>query len=129
MAPYYRIAKELQNIKATKRTIKFLALPHTQKINKEIIKSSSDPVIKAICNAAFISQQNPDIRLHPVQKRIFSKHRKNIYKLTKPRIPIARKRKIIQTGGGPFLIALIPALLSTAISAIGSAFLNSSQRN
>ena len=127
MGPYYRIAKALQNNKVTKRTIKFLAHPHTQKISKEIIKNSSDPVIKAICNAAFNIQQNPDIQLAPSQKKIFSKHRTHIYKLTNPRIPIARKRKIIQRGGGSFLIAFIPALLSTAISAIGSAFLNSSQ--
>ncbi len=128
MAPYYKIAKQIPKSAVTKRTIKFLAIPHSQKIHKEIVKNASDPIIKAICNAAYNIQQNPDIDLAPSHKRLFARHRKQIYTLTDPKIAISRKRKIIQTGGNPFLIALLPALLSTAISALGSAFINATQR-
>ncbi len=129
MAPYYKIAKNTTNqSKNVKRTIKFLAIPHNQKINKEILKTSSDSVIKAICNAAYNIHQNPELQLAPKERKLFHKHRHAIYKLTSPKISIPKKRRIIQRGGGPFLIALLPAILSTAISALGSAFINANAR-
>ena len=129
MAPYYKIAKNKSNqIKTVKRTIKFLAIPHNQKIQKEILKTTPDSVIKAICNAAYNIHQNQELHLTPTQKTLFRKHRQAIYKLTSPIISIPKKRRIIQRGGSLFLVGLLPAILSTAISALGSAFISAHEK-
>ena len=129
MAPYYKLAKQnLNQLHTVKRTIKFLAIPHNHQIQKAILKSSSDSVIKAICNAAYNIHQNPELHLAPKQRTLFRKNRQTIFKLTSPKITIPKKRKILQRGGGPLLFALLPALLSTAISALGSAFISANAR-
>ena len=126
--PYVKLASEPSVTRSknriTKRTLKFLSICRNPYIQKRIIKSAPDSIIKGICNAAFNIQQNPDIKLSKKEKSLFRKYKLKIGKLTHPRIPISKKRKIIQTGGGPFLIALVPALLSTALSTLGSAFIN-----
>ena len=126
--PYVKIASEPSVTRSknriTKRTLKFLAICRNPDIQKRIIKSAPDSIIKGICNAAFNIQQNPDIKLSNKEKLLFRRYKLKIGKLTHPRIPIAKKRRIIQTGGGHFLIALVPALLTTALSTLGSAFIN-----
>ncbi len=124
---YYRIAKPATLLE-TKRTIKFLSIPHSKAINLQILKSARPPVIKAICNAAYNLEQNPNLPLNPKAKAFFRAHKGRISQLTNPKLSVAKKRKILQTGGSPFLIALLPAILSTAISFLGSTFLNSSRK-
>ena len=126
--PYLKLANEPSVTRSknriTKRTLKFLSVCRRPDNQKRIIKSALASLIKGICNAAFNIQQNPDIKLSKKEKALFRRFKLKIGKLTHPRIPISKKRKIIQTGGGPFLIELVPALLSTALSTLGSAFIN-----
>jgi len=56
------------------------------------------------------------------QKRLFNKHRKLISKLTSRKYSIPTKRKFLTQKGGAF--PLIPILISTALSALGSAIFN-----
>ncbi len=124
----YRIAKPATLLE-TKRTIKFIWNKfNSKKINQQILKSARPPVIKAICNAAYNLEQNPNIPLTRKAKVFFRAHKGRISQLTNPKLSVAKKRKILQTGGSPFLIALLPAILSTAISFLGSTFLNSSRK-
>ena len=80
-----------------------------------------DKLVKTICTAA-CKVEGGDIALKKRQKQAFKKHRKEIAKLTSKKFSIPQKRKFLTQKGGAFTI--IPLLLSTALSALGSAFFN-----
>ena len=121
MGPHYKVSS---SVNAVKPTIKFLATCRDPRLQRMILQSSSDSVYKAICNAFFNVAENPDISLTPVQKKIFKKHRNFIQKIIEPKIKIQHKKRLLQRGGHPILAAILPAILSSAIGVLGSAFLN-----
>ena len=92
-----------------------------------ILRSASDSVYKSICNAFFNLAENPDINLATKQRRILHRHNGLILKIVSPLVKIQRKKRLIQRGNGIFLAALLPAVLSTALSFLGSAFINKTQ--
>ena len=88
-----------------------------------ILKSASDSVYKSICNAFFNLAQNPDINLPLNQRKNLKRYNKSIKQIIDPQVKIFKKRRIIQRGGGFFLAALLPTVLSTALSFLGSSFI------
>ena len=127
MSPVYRIGRKKDTRVVTKRTVKFLATCTDPRIQRAILQGASDSVYKSICNAFFNIAENPDINLTTVQRKNFQKFNPVIRKLIAHQVPLNQKKKIIQHGGGPFLIALLPAVISTALSLIGSAFIKPAQ--
>ena len=127
MSPVYRIGRKKDTRVATKRTVKFLATCTDPRIQRAILQGASDSVYKSICNAFFNIAENPDINLTKVQRKDFQRFNSVIRKLIAHQVPLNQKKKIIQRGGGPFLIALLPAVISTALSLIGSAFIKPPQ--
>lgn len=127
MAPAYKVGRKKDTRAATKRTVKYLATCTDPRVQRAILQGASDSVYKSICNAFFNVAENPDINLTTVQRKRFQKYNPVIRKLIAPQVPLNKKRKIIQRGGGPFLIALLPSVISTALSLIGSAFIKPQQ--
>ena len=112
------------NQKLTKRTVKFLSICTRPEIQKKILQTSPDSVIKAICNAAFNLQHNPEIHLSAKQKALFRKYNTHITSLTNPQISVLNKRRLLQSGGNPLLFAILRPILASALSLLGSAFIN-----
>ena len=92
-----------------------------------ILKSASDSVYKSICNAFLNIAENSDINLPTNQKKYFKRYNRIIKQLIAPNTRLSKKRNLIQKGGGFFLGALLPVVLSTALSFLGSTFLNKNQ--
>jgi len=102
----------------TKRYIKFLSVCNDPKSTKSVVQSAPDHVIKTICDAALNAQQG-DVSLSKSQKHLFRKHQRLFKQLIDKKIPIkAKKRLIVRQKGGAF--PLIPILLSTVLSSLGS---------
>ena len=126
MGPLYRPALKKDYVnQATKRTVKYLAVCHNSRIQREVLRAAPDGVYKSICNALFNIAENPDINIPKQHRTNLRKHQTLIKKLIAPKLPLPHKRKIIQRGGGVFLAALLPVVLSTALSYLGSAFIKS----
>ena len=122
MGPVYKIAHGTA-INPTKRTIKYLGVCNDARLQLEILKRAPDPVYKSICNAFFNVAENPDINLSPKQRRVLIHHQPIIRKILAPKVKLRAKRRIIQRGGGFFLATLLPAVISTALSFLGSTFI------
>ena len=127
MAPAYRIGRKNDTHTRTKRTVKYLASCTDPRIQRAILQGASDSVYKSICNAFFNIAENPDINLTKQQRKRFQKFNPVIRKIIATEVPLNLKKKIIQRGGGPFLVALLPAVISAALSLIGSAFIKPQQ--
>ena len=108
----------------TKVILKYLSLRKDPKLQRIVLQTAPDGVYKSICNAFKNIAENPDIPLSKVQKNKYRKHKKLISRLISTKISLPQKKRIIQKGGGPFLAALIPAAISTALTLFGSSFLN-----
>lgn len=113
--------------RAAKHTLKFMGDwsgdPHT---TASIVRSAPPEVIKGISNTALNILHNPDIRLTPAQKRIFRKYRATIALLASRKHSLRRKRQhlLTQEGGAfPILGALLPFLIKTGITLLGSSIL------
>ena len=100
-----------------KRAFKLLAVCRDPRVRKSILTYSPDGLIKAICNAV-LNVERGEVVLTKKQKSILGKHRSQISKLTSRKISIPKKRKILNQKGG--LFPIIPIVLSTALSALGS---------
>ena len=124
MGPTYKISRQKpSSLNSTKRTVKYLAVCQDPRVLRIVLRSADDSVYKSICNAFFNIAENPDITLSKDQRKLLKKHNPVIRTIITPQIPIKRKRQVIQRGGGAFLAAVIPAVLSAAISLLGSAFM------
>ncbi|KAF0146584.1 MAG: hypothetical protein FD143_3317 [Ignavibacteria bacterium] len=89
-----------------KKTIKFLSVCKDPRIIRGVLKRSPNNVIKTLCNATINAAQG-EINL------------KN--SLIKRGETVEKKRKLlVQKGGGPILAAVLPIVLNTVLSAIGS---------
>jgi len=109
---------------STKRVVKFLGICQDPRLQLRILQHAPDSVYKSICNAFYNVAQNPDLQVPPKCRRRYSKYNGIITNIISPKVSIKKKRKIIQKGGFPFL-ALLPAVLSTALSFLGSTFIKS----
>lgn len=127
MLPTYQPArrKEHSNLK---RTIKFMAQCKDPTVQRMLLQSANDSVYKAICNAFLNVAQNSDIKLPPAQQRKLKRFNPLIQKIISSSVHLKRKRRLIQRGGGLFLAAILPAVLTTALSFLGSAFFNKHER-
>ena len=101
-----------------KRAYKLLAECKDPRVRSAILNGARDKLVKTICNAV-LNVERGDIALNKRQKQVFKKHRKAISKLTSRRYSLGQKRKFLKLKGGAFPI--IPILLSTALTALGSA--------
>jgi hypothetical protein len=93
-----------------KRTVKYLSVCRSPTAYRNVAKSASDDVIRAICNAAKNVEQG-DVHLTPAERRLFSAHRKKIAKLTADDGDVRGKRKVIESQKAvshsyPFSLAL-----------------------
>ena len=77
-----------------------------------------EKMVKTFCHAV-LNIERGDIAVNKRQKQALKKHRKAISKLTRSRYSLGQKRKFLNQRGGAFPI--IPILLSTALTALGSA--------
>lgn len=112
------LAKGNQNA-IVKRTVKYLGVCNDPTAYRSVIRVAGDPVIKTICNAA-LNVERGDVRLSQAQKKLFRQHRKQIGKLTSPKVGLPTKRRLLEQRGGAFFI---PALIGAAISGLaGSLF-------
>ncbi len=116
-----------ENKRAARRTIKFIGEwnddPQT---TASIVRRAPDAVIKGISNTALNILRNPDIELSPRQKQVFSKYRDTISLLASRKQSLRRKRQhlLTQEGGAfPLIGALLPFLIKTGISLLGSSIL------
>ena len=91
-----------------KRTVKYLSVCENPSAYTSVLRGASDDVIRSICNAALNVEQG-DVHLTPAQRQLFSKHRKQIAKLTSPSVDIKSKRSVVasQKGGFPFIPILL----------------------
>ena len=119
--------RKSQSQQVLKRTIKYLAVcqkKHPKEI-QAILKHSPDNVVKSICNAA-VNAYRGNLSLSPKARKEFHSKRKVFELLCNKKIPLnVKRRKLVNQKGGAFP-ALIPILLSTVLSAVGSAFFSKS---
>ena len=101
-----------------KRAFKFLSDCQDPRVRSTILARAPDKLIKTICNAV-LNVERGDIVLSKKQKQLFKKNRKHIAKLTSRDYSLGQKRNFLKQKGGAF--PLIPILLSTALSTLGSA--------
>ena len=88
------------------------------RVRSASLNGAPEKLGKTICNAVLNVEQG-DIALNKRQKQAFKKPRKAISKLTSRSYSLGQKRKFLKQKGGAFPI--IPILLSTALTALGSA--------
>ncbi len=114
----------------TKRTIKYLATSSGSdpRIQKYILRTAPDSVIKSICNAALNARQG-DIQLAEPLKEQLVRHRPTIEKILSRQISVDEKRKTLlkskSRGGqsGKGIGVILPFLLQTLLSGLGSSFI------
>lgn len=128
MGPLYRDSRKPRKSDPTKQTIKYLSLAKDPRVQRAVLNSANDSVYKSICNAFFNLAENPEVVLSSGDRKILQKQRPVVQKLVSHSIPIRKKRKLIQKGSGVFLSAVLPAVLSTALSLFGSAFLDKGRK-
>ena len=78
-----KVCKELKKVK---HIIKFISHSPANKIIKAILGDSPDGVICAIANAALNLQQNPDVKLDPATRNLFSTYLRSFGILTDRKI-------------------------------------------
>ena len=108
--------KKHQNLR---KTIKFLSVCNNPRVVKGILKSAPDRVIKAVCNAAINAAQG-DVNLNRTHKKVLSTHRAFINSLIQKGEPVKRKRQILVQKGGFVAGLVLPIILSSVLSAVGS---------
>ena len=104
--------------KIVKTAYKLLAECKDLRVRSDILNGAPDKLVKTICNAV-LNVERGDIALNKREKQAFKKHRKAISKVTSRRYSLGKKTMFLKQKGGEFPI--IPILLSTALTALGSA--------
>lgn len=104
--------------------LNFLSVWDDPKESRAVVSKASDNVIKGIVNSVLNVERSEHLKgkLDPALRRKLSRHRVQIAKITSGRGTIKTKRRLILQRGGSFL-SLLPILLSTVLSTIGSAVL------
>ena len=104
--------------KIVKRAFKLLAECKDPRVQSALLNWATDKLVKTICNAV-LNVERGDIALNKRQKQAFKKHRKDISNVTSRSYSVGQKNKCLKGKGGAF--HLIQILLSTALTALGSA--------
>jgi hypothetical protein len=107
---------------ALKKTLKFLSVCKNPQLVAQIIAKSPDSVVKAICNAALNAAQG-EVELPKKTKKVLAKNRQFIHNLIKKGEPIHKKRRIICQTGGNISGTVLPPLLRSVFTSIGSGFI------
>ena len=102
-----------------KNTINFLSFCQDNQIHKDILNRAPINVIKSICNAALNCQAGP-VPLSKGQKQLLRRHRNIIKTLVQKDVPLERKRQVLIQHGGGIAALILPVILSTVLSALGS---------
>ena len=110
-----------KNSPVAKRYFKLLAVCKDRNLFKVLLQKAPDSIIKLICNAT-LNASSGDVHLTPSQKKLFAKHKKLFSTLLSRGVSIKSKRRILNQGGGAF--PLIPIILSTVLSSLGSLLFN-----
>ena len=84
--------KSLNQHKAVKRTVKFLAHAPNPLTVQAVLKTAPDPVIRAIVNAALNAREG-DVQLSPAQKRLVRAYAHTFDVLCDRQLSIADKRR------------------------------------
>ena len=127
--------KSLNQHKAVKRTVKFLAHPPDPVTVQAVLKSARDPVIRAIANAALNAREG-DVQLTPAQKRLFRAYDNTFDELCDRQLSIADKRRHLlsrpraasqeadHSGGALPIAALGVPMLASVLGSVGSSFIS-----
>lgn len=83
-------------------------------LRKSVLAHSENGLICSLCDCAYNILRG-NVKVSPKQKRVLTKYRDHLRKLVDKRIPVKRKRAILQTGSGGFLTALLAPLASTVL--------------
>ena len=109
------------------RTIKYLALCREARIIRTILRNSPDNLIKSICNAAANAAQGSVVFTN-YQKITLAKHRNLITKLIQKGDSVKEKRRILLRQTETTLKTLIPALLNSVLTSLGTSLFASNGR-
>ncbi len=112
--PYFKKPKRDQHLK---RYIKFLSINKSEKVNKDLINSAPNSVIKVISNAA-LNAHKGDIRLTAAQKKLFASNPRFFSVLTARKTSLKKKKQALVQKGG---FSILPTLLGVVLSTLGSA--------
>lgn len=82
---------------------------------KQVIASADKDTILSISEIC-INTLHGNIDLTELQKKKLYKYRQYLRKLSSRRGGVNKKKKIVQNGGGPFLVALLAPILGGLIS-------------
>lgn len=107
-------------------TLKLLAGSRDSGLIRQLIRTTDPRVIKAVCNAC-LNLCAGDISLSPAQRRKFATRRRFFKRIIRPNESVEKKRQLLlgQRGGAGFL-AILPAVISTALGALGPLLWNRS---
>jgi hypothetical protein len=105
----------------TRRTLKYLGVCQSPDLARRVFASSSDRVIKTLCNMALNLLQG-DVGISSQVKRRLAPNRNAIQALANPALSLGHKRKLLSSKGqtGRGLLGVIPLLISTVLSSVGS---------
>jgi len=83
------------------------------KVARDIIKTADNDFIKCICECSN-NLLRGNISVSSKQKSKLKRHKKALRDISKKKVSLKRKRKIIQTGAflAPLLLAVVPAILN-----------------
>ena len=107
---------------AVKKTLKFLSVCQNPRIVSHIISTSPDTLFKSICNAAITAAQG-EVVFKKKAKRVLSANRHFIQNLIKKGDSVKKKKRILCQSGGSIAAAVLPSLLSSVLSSIGTGFI------
>ena len=101
--------------------LSFFSHSPANKITKAILVDSPDGMIRVIANAALNLQHNPDVKLDPATRKLFSTYSPSFGILTYRKILIENKRKhlTLNCRALPFL----GPLLGSALLSISNGFI------
>ena len=104
------------------KTIKFLSVCQNPRVVSHIIAKSPDSLVKSICNAAINAAQG-EVVLKKKAKRVLSSNRQFIQNLIKKGESVQKKKRILCQRGGSIAATVLPPLLRSVLSSIGTAFI------
>ncbi len=121
---YYSVKRPIisKKVSSIKKTIKYLSICQDPRIQRRILRISPNPIIKSICNAALNIERGP-LQLTKTHKKLLSNNRPQIHTIANSGNTISQKRKILIQGGNGIL-AILPLILSTVLSSLGSTFMS-----
>ena len=107
----------MDRLKRNASTIKLLYGANPS-LRKAVVEKSKDDLIRCLCDVSFNILKGTALISRQHKKRL-TKHKSSLRKLIDRKLPLKKKRKIIQSGG--FLSALIGAAIPLLSSLFGLA--------